>query len=332
MKRHWLWLWAGALLLTGCSLLPTEEEEPAVTVMAPVTTQREIYTIARGPIESRVSLTTSFGAEQQESMYFLASGRLQEMNVKVGDPVEAGQLLAELENDSAESALTKARIALEREERALTRAREKIGFVDEPTADELADMEVDLELSRADLASLQQELDDTRIRAPYAGRVLAVYYAPGDQVEAYAQVLVLAADGPVVARTTVDDATAAQLRVGQAAALYPSDGNPTPVPGQVLSVPLAGTLRADKVAVFGPEEASPRLQPGRNGRVEIVLERRDDTLLVPLSAIRTYGGRYFVTVVEGETRQEVAIQIGLQSDTHAEVLEGLQAGDRVVGR
>lgn len=83
---------------------------------------------------------------------------------------------------------------------------------------------------------------------------------------------------------------------------------------------------------MAPDTNSPRLRPGQNGRIEVILDAKEDALIVPQSAIRYFGGRAFVTVVEGESRREVAIRVGLENEQYVEVVEGLREGERVVGR
>ncbi len=332
MKKHLALALAGALLLSGCQLLPPEAEEPAITVAAPVVTQREITTVQSGSIDVRVSLAVSFGAEQQEARYFTTGGRLKQVHVRVGQPVAAGQLLAELEAGTLPYDLAQTELDLQKARLSLAALQAKKGFVDAPSPTELQLKELDLQKLELQLKQKQDALAATRMYAPYAGQVLSLSAATGDQVDAYKEVLVLAAAGPVVARATVDDATAARLRVGQRAEIYPADGDPTPVPGTVVVAPLLGSTAADKVVVIRPDQSGTRLQPGRNSKAEVVVESRSDVLLVPVSAVRSFGGRKFVTVSEGDTRREAAIQTGLENETQVEVTAGLKAGDRVVSR
>jgi membrane fusion protein, macrolide-specific efflux system len=323
---------AAAVLLTGCTLLPPEAEEAPIIVTAPVVTQRESVEIRRGDVEARLTFTVSFGSERQQALYFRTSGRVKNLHVRVGERVEQGELLAELESGSLPHDVFNAELDVQRKQLTLETAEAKKGFVDAPSPTDLIRYRLDVEQSLASLNQKREQLNNTRLHALFAGRIIAQHVGEGDQADAYREVMVIAAEGQPVARANVDDATAALLQVGQAAEIFPNDGDPTPVRAEVYSVPLAGTLRADRVVLLKPLEPSSRVQIGRNGRVEVVLERRENVLLVPLSAIRTFGGRHFVTVLRGDSRQEVAITIGVQGLAYAEVLDGLQEGDRVVSR
>ncbi|HWI66671.1 MAG TPA: efflux RND transporter periplasmic adaptor subunit [Symbiobacteriaceae bacterium] len=319
-----------ALLASGCSLLPKEAAAPVIDVQAAQVTQREVAPVKRGTIEARQTIAVTFGAPKQSALYFRSSGRVKRLYAVPGQKVEAGALLAELESGSLPYDLQLAEIELEKARLNLTKAQGRIGFTDEPSETELKRLDLELKAAELRLQQKREQLADTKLYAPFAGEVVSVSTSEGATAEAYKELLLLAGTGGVVGRATVDEATAVKLEPGQAVDIYPSDGNPAPVRGKVLTVPQVGGQ--DKTLVVAPDQPSDRLRVGRNGKADVVLQSKANVLLVPLSAIRTFGGRKFVTVVEGETRREVAIKTGLESDQHAEVLEGLQEGDRVVSR
>jgi HlyD family secretion protein len=72
---------------------------------------------------------------------------------------------------------------------------------------------------------------------------------------------------------------------------------------------------------------SERLLPGYSADVEIVLETRSNVLRVPTQAI-VNGSKVFV--LDDDTLEEREIETGIRSWEYAEVLAGLEAGDRVL--
>lgn len=321
-----------AALLAGCSLLPREAEDAPIDVVAPVVTQREVTAAKRGPIDSTLSLAVSFGAQRQQSLYLKTGGRLKTLSVTANQHVEAGQLLMELESGTLPNDVANAEMDLKLKQLTVEQDRAKKGFVNEPSALDLLKDEMNVQQSQMSLDQKRESLNNTRLYAPFAGTVLTVAVAEGDQADAYKEVAVIAADGPSVARAKVDDSAAAQLQVGQVVKIYPSDGDPTAITGKVVQAPPAGATSGDKYCIIAPDQPSSRVKAGRNGKAEVVVQSKQDALLVPLSAVRSFGGRQFVTVVKGETRQEVAITTGLSNSQYIEVTEGLQAGDQVVSR
>jgi len=66
--------------------------------------------------------------------------------------------------------------------------------------------------------------------------------------------------------------------------------------------------------------------------VRIYRARREDTLVIPSAALRESRGRAYVRVMEDEVRREVDVRVGVRGATRVEILEGLSAGDVVIGR
>jgi multidrug efflux pump subunit AcrA (membrane-fusion protein) len=67
-------------------------------------------------------------------------------------------------------------------------------------------------------------------------------------------------------------------------------------------------------------------------RVTVVLERKDDVLWLPPQAIRTFEGRQFVVVQEGDGQLRVDVKVGIESEDRVEIEEGLEEGQIIVGR
>jgi multidrug efflux pump subunit AcrA (membrane-fusion protein) len=67
-------------------------------------------------------------------------------------------------------------------------------------------------------------------------------------------------------------------------------------------------------------------------KVRIVLERKESTLLLPPEAVRSFEGRRFVVVREGDRERRVTVRVGIATEEAIEILEGLNEGDLVVGQ
>jgi multidrug efflux pump subunit AcrA (membrane-fusion protein) len=64
----------------------------------------------------------------------------------------------------------------------------------------------------------------------------------------------------------------------------------------------------------------------------VVLERKDDVLWLPPQAIRTFEGRRFVVVQEGDAQIRVDVKVGIESEDRVEIEEGLSEGQVVIGQ
>src|SRR5579875_3930690 len=93
---QWLYLGLALVLSAGLSYAAYAR----LTTPAP----REVQTVpaVRGPIQASVSSAGTVVADTSTKLNFLVSGRVASVAVKVGDRVEAGQVLAQLDTDELE--------------------------------------------------------------------------------------------------------------------------------------------------------------------------------------------------------------------------------------
>lgn len=65
---------------------------------------------------------------------------------------------------------------------------------------------------------------------------------------------------------------------------------------------------------------------------DLITADKKDVLLVPNQAINAdrTAGTYSVTVINGDTQEEVPVTIGLRDNEFTEILDGLTAGDVVL--
>ena len=104
------------------------------------------------------------------------------------------------------------------------------------------------------------------------------------------------------------------------------------VPGKVarFSVDVTADTRTmhTEVDVLNPAHV---LMPGLYAEAILTLERKNSALVVPLQAVNQAGGQATIFLVDpNSTLQERKITLGLETATDAEVLSGLNEGDRVV--
>lgn len=119
-RKRWLCsllagLCAMTVMLQGCSLAPEEEEllAPPIDDSGEVTYTTE--TIKRGDITNKVSGTGSVNSQTQYNLAFThQGGYLKTVNVKLGQQVSAGEVLAELDTDSIKNDLRKKELEVEK--------------------------------------------------------------------------------------------------------------------------------------------------------------------------------------------------------------------------
>lgn len=207
------------------------------------------------------------------------SGTVAKINVKNGDFVNKGDVIMTLSNTQLSNSLKSAQISYEN---AMT------NYNDAQTA----------------LTDAKKQAEDYILTAPISGKVLSKSYKKGDTV--YGQnsttLMVVADTSQMKFTLNVDELDVAKISVGQTVDITAEAIEGKTFTGEITTVSLMGT--ASSGVTYYPVEitiAEPgELLPGMNVDAEIVVERAENVLMVPVGAVSYFDGKRYVTVV-GET-------------------------------
>ena len=75
-----------------------------------------------------------------------------------------------------------------------------------------------------------------------------------------------------------------------------------------------------------------KLKLGMNGDAEFVLDRKEDVITVPVTAIVEEDDKEFIWIAENGTARRVEVKTGLTSINDIEITEGLEQGQEVILR
>lgn len=263
---------------------------------------------------------------------------------KAGEPVEAGQVLALLDDAalqarlreaeaakvSAEAQRAQAEIQLSRTRQLYESKVESKQQLDEAST-LLKTAEAGVERAEQSVKQAAAMLEYATVRAPITGVVIDKQVEEGDLVSP-GQVLV-----------TIYDPTRMQLiaRVRESLALALHPGEPVDVTIDALKLDCSGVIdqvvpeaqassRVFEVKVSGPCPSG--VYPGMFARLHIPVGTRDVLRVTP-AAIRRVGQLEMVYVVlEGDRVLRRLIQTGSRGEEGVEVLAGLQNGERILAR
>lgn len=319
---------SASLLQTGCGTdaqsKPNDEDEesPAVPIEAAAATT--------GSIAAYYTGTASLEAEDEALVVARAGGVVEQVFVEEGAYVREGQPLAKLDDDRLKLEAGRAQMSLDQLERGFER-NEELYAKQLISEEEYERVKSDYESQQAavDLALL--DLEYTTIRAPFSGVVSERMIRPGNMVGMHEPAFRLTDFDPLLAIMHVPERELRTLRTGQTAELR-FDALPGAVyAGTIARVspvvdPTTGTFKVT-IEVRDPDRA---LKPGMFGRVRIVYDTREGTLLIPKAAVQAEDDEAAVYVVQDSMAQRRVVQVGYEDDAHVEVMSGLAEGEVVV--
>jgi len=187
----------------------------------------------------------------------------------------------------------------------------------------LAQRRAELEIARAQLA-------ETRIEAPFDGRVVARLTATGAYLAIGAPVLELVRIDPLRLVLDVSEREAALVRAGQSVRAR-VEGWPQELTGVVgrLAPALARDSRAlvVEIEVHAPEAL---LRPGAFAQGRVVVAAAEPALTLPSAAVVSFAGLDKAYVVRDGRTEERRLTLGRREAARVEVLGGLAEGEEVV--
>lgn len=312
----------------------------------------EVVRVGRRDIESVVTATgvikPMIGAEVRVGSR--VSGVVHKLFVRIGDAVEKGQLLAELDARELSSrrvqlaaALESARARLALSQADLRRkrdlaaaqviARSELDVVENTFA--VAEQQVKEAEANLDYATTQ--LGYTRIYAPIGGVVASISTQEGETVAASfaAPTFVTLLDlARLEVWAYVDETDIGRIQSGQTARFTVDTYPDQPFEGRVTAIYPQAEIRdnvVNYVSVIRFEPPRGRtLRPEMTVTASIVLASRENVLAVPLRAVRREGGRPYVLCPRGDKTERRWVKTGSKDDSSWEIVEGLRQGDEVL--
>ncbi len=340
------------------------------TVFVTVETVRLIQ--AGDPARSVLDASGYIVARRQAVVSSKVPGKILEVLVEEGVRVVKDQIVAYLDNSSqtaqlrlaqaqhrsAEAALNEIRAQLRQAELDLTRATELVARnlasqaeFDAATANaetlraRLAAGHENVTVARRSVEVSQDQLDNTVIRAPFAGVVVAKNAQPGEMISP------IAADGGFTRTgicTIVDmDSLEIEVDVNEAYIQRVRQDQPVTatldaypgwkIPSRVIAiVPTADRQKATVRVRIGFLDRDERILRDMGVKVAFLgdpagnAQVRTATVYVSQDDVRTDSDGNFVWIVRDDAVQRRPVSVGQASGLGVQIMGGLSAGDRIV--
>ena len=337
------------------------EEQPVTSVPTVVA--------ERGDIEVTVTALGNLQPRDYVDVGAQVSGQLEKLHVAIGDTVEAGELLAEIdpqvlrakvEASRAQLQAQKAQLAQQQAELELAnqqfRRQENLLGADATSEDayqvslsavktrkaQIAALKAQIEETESSLKGDEATLSYTKIYAPISGTVVQLLARQGQTLNANlsAPVILRIADlSTMTVWTQVSEADIPKLQIGMDA-YFTILGKPgrrwhgklrqiLPTPEIINNVVLYTAL----FDVANPEN---QLMTQMSAQVFFVIASAHDVVTVPVSALQPVdekSGRYNVTVINDVGARKIReVQAGVSNRVSAEIISGLKPGERIMNK
>jgi RND family efflux transporter MFP subunit len=307
--------------------------------------ETDVATIAPSMIEAGTALTGDLRPIETIDVRARLEGELTTVSVREGQQVSAGQVLARFESTEQESSQKSAEADRAAAKADLANAEwtyeqdaslYKAGAIaqrDFKNAEQaVAAARARLAAAEARLSSSANQARDTRVIAPSAGIVDKKMVENGEHVAKGAALFTIVRNGTLELAAAVPARNAGAVRVGQTVHLV---ADARRFDGRVarVSPTIDPASRSITVYVEIPNPGGV-IRGGTFATGRVVNQTLNNVLAVPTSALRQTAdsGKPFVYRIDGKTVNVANVQLGAIDERQgvAQVIEGLQAGDRVI--
>ncbi len=339
-QRAWVWLLA--LVAVGATAaLVSQRGRPLPVEIGSVVSAYPTQSLAILNATGRVS------AARRASVSSKATGRLEWLGVQEGQRVQEGEIIARLENrdvaaqreqaaasvQAAQANLVQGEAELADAEQAYKRAQDlaQKSFVSDASVDTAAaryhkaraaieSLKAQIAVAQANLRVATVALDQTLIRAPFAGIVLTKSANVGDIVTPFSSasgttgaVVTMADMSTLEVEADVSESSIAKIAPGQPAEIQLDAFADLRLLGSVSRiVPTVDRSKATLLVKVRFDETDPRVLPDMSAKIAFLSRRPEPAERIAVAALRPEAivkrdGRDAVFVVQGNERETVAL-------------------------
>ena len=321
----------GFLLMStvcGCGSQDAAKQEEVVS-RVPV----DVETVEVQDFDKLITLGGLTAAENTVHVIAKVSGmeQIKAVNVKVGDKVQAGQVLAQLDNEATAINLSNAQMAYDNAYTNYENAKQlfELGAVSQS---DLNQLKMAYENANNTLRQAQMAMDYATVTAPISGTVTMVNANVGSYATASSPMFEIANVDTLEISAGINEQNVSKIKIGQEVLLKINSVSDQWMSGTITEISKVMNTQTKAypitIAMNNKDDA---LVAGMYAEVQVVVDHADDVLVIPVDAIVYKEAKpiAFITQEDG-TVKEVQLTLGINDGDNYVVTEGLKAGDKIV--
>jgi RND family efflux transporter MFP subunit len=347
-------IWAILLAVSAATMAGCHGGESAAVQGAIQTAQAQVVESRQQEVPVNLRFTGSIHARETAVISAQVMGRIQQVLVREGDSVRAGQTLVILDDaalraqvEQAEAgvkaaqnaqaaAQTNAALAtstlgrykqLESEKSVSPQEMDEVSRRAEGAAASVEAMRAQTDAARAQESGARTMMNFTRLAAPFAGVVTSRMADPGTMAAPGVPLLQLDQAGALQLDVTVDESVIGAIRKGMKLTV---EVNGAAATGSVAEIVPAADPSSHSFLVKIDLPSSNHMRAGMYGTAEFANGVRQ-AILIPRSAVVTRGSLNYVYVLDGQGIAQLRyITLGAAQGNLVEVLSGVSGGEKLV--
>ena len=301
----------------------------------------EYTEVKKQDIISTVSASGTLNGKNTANLHFKGSGKLAYLNIKTGDQVFAGQIIAGLDSQDLAVNLQVAQNNLRDKQATLDKILDDIHLFQYGNGSTIGETEAQRATrTTAEVAkdnaydsvrTAQRAFEDTTLISPIAGIVTKADFLAGQVVSPTDIIAQVIDDKELYFDSEVDESDISKITLGQQAIITLNTHPDKKFPGAVFEIkPITKTATSGATVVIVRillDSTNITFIANLNGQAEIGVDKAKAVLSIPQDSLVD---EKYVYIQDGKGYKKIAVKTGIQSDTEIEIKEGLSENQKVV--
>ena len=283
--------------------------------------------------DKTVTLGGLTAAENTVNVIAKVSGmeQIQAVNVKVGDKVRAGQVLAVLDSETSSITLSNARLQYDNAYTNYENGKQlfELGAVSQS---ELNQLKMAYENASNQMRQAQMAVDYATVTAPISGTVTMSNANVGSYATASAPMFEIANVDTLEISTGINEQNVSKISIGQDVLLRINSVSDQWMSGKITEISKVMNAQTKNYPVtVAMENKDDALVAGMYAEIEVIVDHADAVLVIPVDAIVYKEAQPVVFVVQPDgTVKEAKVTLGMNDGDYYVVDAGLEIGDQIV--
>ncbi|WP_416867444.1 MAG: efflux RND transporter periplasmic adaptor subunit [Imperialibacter sp.] len=281
------------------------------------------------PLDDKLIITGALIANEAVEIASEVSGVVQKIYFKEGSKVKKGDLLLTLNTEDQEAQLEKLKFSKKLRETSEYRQRQLLEK--EAISQEEYDVALtELNTASADIKVLEAQIAKSKIRAPFNGTIGLRYISDGAFINSSSRIASLININPIKVEFSIPGKYGTVINDGDPI-FFTTDASEKTYQGTVYAVEpqIDQATRTMRIRATS-DNSKGELFPGLFTRVEVVLNHKDNALMVPSIAVVNDLAGHKVFLERGGKVVEQPVTIGIRTANSIEIIEGIKEGDTVI--
>jgi membrane fusion protein (multidrug efflux system) len=315
--------------------LKTKADKLEAEIAATDTTKRDekvktvsVTAVAAQPFTSYIEVQGKVDADENVTLSPEMGGVVTKVNVKAGDEVSKGQILLELDSKLIQQGMAELQTGLDMSTTMYNKQKslwdQKIG-----TEVQYISAKSQKEGLERKMATMQQQLDMSRVKSPINGTVDEVYLKLGQMAAPGFPAVRVVNFANLKVKAEVPESYASRVKKGNPAVVLFPDINDSVSAEVSFSAKVIGALNRTfnvEVALDNKKDYHPNMI----AVLKIVDYSNKNSIVVPEGTLQHTEEGYYVYIDNAGKAKKVRVTIGHEYSGKAEITSGLKEGDKLV--